>query len=113
MLGFCYKELSTVFYLGSSLMCWENLLSNYGQSIFALETLPLLYSELFMKKINDNKHIFLVLKLLWCWLVSRGQTAFFHFYLWWRKKGLVWFTVATRLDTFRVSIEHISIALDL
>ena len=32
-----------------------------------------------------------------CMLVSRGQTAFFHFSLGWRKKGLVWFTVATRL----------------
>ena len=33
-------------------------------------------------------------------VVSRGQTAFFRFYLWWRKKGLVWFTHASRLDTF-------------
>ena len=32
-------------------------------------------------------------------LVSHGQTAFFHFSLWWRKKGLVWFTDATRLNT--------------
>ena len=47
-------------------------------------------------------------------LVSRSQTAFFRFYLWWRKKGLVWFTVGTRLDTFEVSIEHvIGIALGL
>ena len=32
-------------------------------------------------------------------LVSRSHTAFFRFYLWWRKKGLVWFAVASRLRT--------------
>ena len=32
-------------------------------------------------------------------LVLHGQTAFFRFSLGWRKKGLVWFTVATRLGT--------------
>ena len=36
-----------------------------------------------------------------CTIVSRGQTAFFRFYLGWREKGLVWFTVATRLGTPR------------
>ena len=46
-------------------------------------------------------------------LVSRNQTAFFRFCLWWRKKGLVWFTFITRLDTFEVSIKHVIIALGL
>ena len=32
-------------------------------------------------------------------LVLRGHTAFSHFSLGWRDKGLVWFTVTTRLDT--------------
>ena len=36
-----------------------------------------------------------------CRLVSRSQTAFFRFSLGWREKGLVWFTVATRLGTPR------------
>ena len=54
-----------------------------------------------------------VIKLGGTALVSRSQTAFFRFYLWWRKKGLVWFTVGTRLDTFEVSIEHVIIALGL
>ena len=46
-------------------------------------------------------------------LGSRGQTAFFRFSLGWRKKGLVWFTVATRLGTFEVLIYRVIIDLDL
>ena len=47
------------------------------------------------------------------YIVSRGQTAFFRFSLGWRKKGLVWFTVATRLGTFEVLIYRVIIDLGL
>ena len=37
-------------------------------------------------------------------VVLRGQTAFFRFFGGGGKKGFVWFTVTTRLDTSEVSI---------
>ena len=68
-----------------------------------------------IKQVSSAKYLGITIsgKLQWSELVSRSQTAFFRFSLWWRKKGLVWFTVSTRLDTFEVSIEHVIIALGL
>ena len=46
-------------------------------------------------------------------VVSRGQTAFSVFLWGGGKKGLVWFTVATRLGTFEVLIYRVIIDLGL
>ena len=46
-------------------------------------------------------------------LVSRSQTAFSVFLWGGGKKGLVWFTVATRLGTFEVLIYRVIIDLGL
>ena len=43
----------------------------------------------------------LIFELIYVLLVSRGQTAFFVFICGGGKKGLVWFTDASRLDTFK------------